>query len=159
MTAGDAYDAAPFVIDARDGAGPRLVTTGLIDPARCLWGTRACRYLRRDLLHPRLVLGESATRSLQRRVAASRRPKILVAGLSKVVECFLDRDGEHIGAVSTFSIYHPHDDVRALEALCEHLLSTAVSERFRVELGAGALGGGNTTMRKDFLRQLRLPVG
>ena len=151
MTAADAYDLIPFVIDERDGSGPKLVTTGLIDPGVCLWGSDMCRYLKSDYLCPRVPTSDSMTASIRRRLQKSRRPKIIVAGLSKRVECFLDTRGEFVGAVSTFSIYHPKDDVGALEDLCGALLSEDASVRFRLELGGNAMGGGNITMKKQFL--------
>ncbi len=157
MTAKDAYEAAAAVVDQEHGDEPRLLTTGLIDPGRSLWGQVECRFLGRRLRFPRLPGGSHLSGSLARRIARSRRPKILVAGLSRVVECYLDLRGEYVGSVSTYTLFHPEDDAEALGALCERLLSPEVSERFRVALGGSALGGGNATMTKDFLRTLPLP--
>ncbi len=157
MTAGDAYDVRPFLVDRREGPGLKLATTGLIEPGACLWGDAVCRHLKVALQFPRIDDSAPLTRSLRRRVDRATRPKILVAGLSRRVECFLDAGGEFAGAVSTFSIYHPNDDVGALRVLCDHLLTDSVTSRFRAELGGNALGGGNTTMRRDFLQALPLP--
>lgn len=156
MTAGDAYDVVPFLVDDPDGDASRLVTTGLIDPGLCLWGSTPCRYLKRDYRHPRVEPRPGLSKSLSRRLALARRPKILVAGLSRVIECFLDHRGEYVGAVSTYSIFHPHDDLVALEALAGYLLSPRVTALFRATLGANALGGGNTTMKKEFLKKIPL---
>ncbi|MCS6901390.1 MAG: N-6 DNA methylase [Myxococcales bacterium] len=156
MTAQEAYEAVSVVIDREQGDEPRLLTTGLIEPGRNLWGQVECRFLGRRLRFPRLPRkGLSSTRLL-RRIERACRPKILVAGLSRVVECFLDLQGEYIGSVSTYTILHPEDNREALGALCERLLSSEVSERFRVVLGGSALGGGNMTMTKEFLRTLPL---
>jgi hypothetical protein len=157
MTAGDAYDLAPLIVDSPRGPGPKLVTTGLIDPGVCLWGETTCRYLKRDYRHPRIRARKTTSGSLARRLAKARRPKLLVAGLSSVVECFVDRRGEVVGAVSTYSIFDPDDDLRALDALCAYLCSPEITRRFRAELGGNAMGGGNTTMTKAFLRNLPLP--
>jgi hypothetical protein len=154
MTTADAYDVAGAVNDECQGSFPKLVTTGLIDPGLCLWGKVTCRYLKRDYQCPRINESHPLTNSLRRRIAESRRPKILVAGLSKRVECFVDRAGEYVGAVSTYSVFHPTDDVAALEALCAELLSEESSRRFVAELGGSAMGGGNTTMKKSFLASL-----
>lgn len=151
MTTGDAYDVVSAVIDEADGESPKLVTTGLIEPGFCLWGQTTCRYLKRDYDHPRVLASASLTKSLQKRVARSHRPKILVAGLTKRIECFLDRGGDYIGAVSTYSIFHPDDNVAELEALCDQLLSDRATQRFRSVLGGNAMGGGNITMKKTFL--------
>jgi hypothetical protein len=151
MTTGDAYDVVPSVVDDEHGSSPKLITTGLIEPGFCLWGQTKCRYLKHDYEHPRIDGAGALSKSLQKRLARSRRPKILVAGLTKRIECFLDEKGEYVGAVSTYSILHPDDDVVELERLCQQLLSEQASERFRAVLGGNAMGGGNITMKKTFL--------
>lgn len=157
MTTGDAYDVKPFVVDESVGEGKKLITTGLIEPNESLWGKSACRYLKSDYQHPRITASDDLTKSLRRRLEKASRPKILVAGLSKVVECFVDAEGECIGAVSTYSIFHPQDDVAALKRLCDFLLTEGVSARFKAELGGNAMGGGNTTMKREFLEALPIP--
>jgi tRNA1(Val) A37 N6-methylase TrmN6 len=154
MIAADAYDLLPHLIDDPDAPGPKLVTTGLIDPNICHWGQRPCRYLKKDYQHPRLDLSKPLTRSLAKRVATARRPKILVAGLAKKIEAFLDPAGQYIGAVSTFSIYHPHDDEQALATLLQKLLSPATTTHFITHLGANALRGQHVTLKKTFLHTL-----
>ncbi len=156
MTTGDAYDLVPLVVDEPYGPLSKLVTTGLIEPGFCLWGQATCRYLKQDYTSPRVRPSSKATKSLLRRFDNARRPKILVAGLSKRIECFVDREGEYIGAVSTFSIFHPDDDVDELDSLCTYLLSDYATRRFVRELGANAMGGGSTTMKKSFLSTLPL---
>lgn len=157
MTAGDAYEIRSHVRDDDKPPGLQLVTTGLIEPRDCLWGRIPCRYLKSDYTFPRVPSLEAYTATLKRRLGRSARPKILVAGLSSRIECFIDRNGEYVGAVSTFSIFHAKDDLEMLHSLCEFLLTDEATERFRNELGGNAMGGGNITMRKDFLERLRLP--
>lgn len=158
MTTGEAYDVVPHLVDEEQSDCLKLVTTGLIDPDKCLWGTERCRYLKRDFQFPRVRPGADLPKSLQKRLSKACRPKIIVAGLSKRVECFFDRNGEYVGAVSTYSIFHSTDDVTRLRRLADHLLSDWATDRFRQVLGANAMGGGNTTMKKDFLETLSLPA-
>ncbi|MFO0846769.1 MAG: N-6 DNA methylase, partial [Gemmataceae bacterium] len=82
MTAGMAYDLLPFLSDSIGGDGPRLVTTGLIDPEACRWGETPCRYLKRVFAHPRIVVGPGLPAALRRRVERTGRPKVLVAGVA-----------------------------------------------------------------------------
>jgi hypothetical protein len=157
MTAGEAYDLLPHLTDAADHPGPKFVTTGLIDPRACLWGTRPCRYLKRDYRHPRLALSETLPRSLAKRAHNARRPKILLAGLSKRIEAFLDPTGDYLGAVSTYTIHHPTDDVSALDRLLTHLLAPATTQRLIHHLGANGLRGQHITLKKSYLQTLPLP--
>ncbi len=160
MTAPEAYELRPLLCDAEHGDGQRLHTTGLIDPGTSHWGRRTCRYLKRTYQHPRVQRSsatEPLSRSLQRRLAEGTRPKLLVAGLSRVVECWFDRHGLALGAVSTYTITHPEDDVAALAALETYLNSAPVTQRFQRELGGNAMSGGNITVTKAWLKCLPIP--
>jgi SAM-dependent methyltransferase len=157
MIAADAYHLVPLIVDDADAPGVKLVTTGLIDPRACHWGRRPCRYLRRDYLHPRVTPGGPLTKSLAGRLATARRPKVILAGLTRRMEAFLDLCGEYIGAVSTYSIYHPRDDAAALEKLLDHLLSPSTTEHLIRQLGANGLRGRHITLKKEFLKALPLP--
>jgi hypothetical protein len=156
MTAGDAYVIRNHLVDDDTHAALKLVTTGLIEPGECRWGHAVCRYLGRDYRWPRVPDRPSYGPALRRRLANARRPKVIVAGLSKRIECFVDRAGECIGAVSTYSIFDRADNIATLEHVASALLAPAATERFLAELGASALGGGNITMTKWFLQQFSL---
>jgi hypothetical protein len=156
MTTGDAYDLIPHLTDDENAPGPKLVTTGLIEPRACLWGQQPCRYLKKDYHHPRLTLSSALTPSLAKRAARAQRPKIIVAGLARQLEAFLDPTGQYLGAVSTFSIYHPNDDPAELSTLLDHLLSPQVSNHLITHLGANGLRGRHITLKKSFLRDLPL---
>ncbi|MDB5324045.1 MAG: type modification enzyme [Phycisphaerales bacterium] len=157
MIAADAYNLIPHLTDDANAPGLKLVTTGLIEPRQCLWGQRPCRYLKKDYRHPRLIPSDNLTRSLASRVTNARRPKILLAGLAKKIEAFLDPTGDYIGAVSTYSIYHPTDDTAALTRLLNHLLNPAATQHFISHLGANALRGRHITLKKSYLLNLQLP--
>ncbi|HYE21282.1 MAG TPA: N-6 DNA methylase [Tepidisphaeraceae bacterium] len=158
LTAGDAYDLLPHLVDSVDGPGQKLLTTGLIDPRVSRWGRATCRYLKRDFGHPRVDPAAPLTASLARRTAESRRPKIVVAGLAKRFEAVLDAGGQYLGAVSTFSIFHPSDDVAALARLLDHLLAPAMTEHLIATLAANALRGRHITLKKRFLLDLPIPA-
>jgi hypothetical protein len=157
MTTGDAYDIRPFIEEEGARAGLRLVTTGLIDPGICKWGQETCRYLKMDFERPIIADQQDLPKPLAAKIQKAKRPKILVAGLSVVPEAFLDDAGRYMGAVATYSIYHPQDNVELLQKLADYLNSGEVQQIFRDELGGNAISGGNITMRKPFLQDLALP--
>jgi hypothetical protein len=134
------------------------VTTGLIDPGVCHWGKRRCRYLGQVYRHPAVRASRLLPPNLRRRLARGRRPKIVVAGLSRRLECVVDEVGQLLGAVSTFAILDANDDIRALRRLADWLHGPDIHERFRHDLGANAVGGGDTVMTKAFLKSLPLPA-
>ncbi len=158
MTAGDAYAIKPWVREDSIATGPKLVTTGLIDPFACKWGRMECRYLGSIYARPRIAADAEISSSLSARLRkAATRPKLLVAGLCNRLEAFLDRKGEYLGAVSTYSIFHPGNEAELLQTLCTWLNSPRASELLRTELGAASVGGGFMTLKKKFLQELPVP--
>jgi hypothetical protein len=158
MTAGDAYAIKRWLSDDSAGTGPKLVTTGLIDPFACKWGRADCRYLGSTYARPRIAADADLSPSLAARLRkAATRPKLLMAGLCNRFEAFLDRRGEYLGAVSTYSIFHPGNEAAALEELCTWLNSPHASALLRAELGAASVGGGFMTIKKKTLQELPIP--
>ncbi|BAV65457.1 Eco57I restriction-modification methylase domain-containing protein [Sphingobium cloacae] len=157
MTTADAYDIREAIIDDEFGAGQRLITTGLIDPRACFWGRDECRYLKKSYKFPRLLESDLLPNSINKRVRNSKRPKILIAGLSPILEAYLDEYGTDIGAVATFSVFDESNNISRLQFLLDYLLSDLVLDKMKDELGGNALGGGAMTMKKGFLADLDLP--
>ena len=81
----------------------------------------------------------------------------MVAGLSPIIEAYLDESGSDIGTVGTFSILDKHDKIERLQSLLDYLLTEGVLQKMRDELGGNALGGGAMTIKKEFLIAIDLP--
>jgi SAM-dependent methyltransferase len=154
LTTAEAYSLRPWLIDDAHATGPKLTTTGLIDPRQNFWGSRRCRFLGRDYLHPRIRPLPHAPAWLARRCARAARPKILVAGLATRLEAVLDANGEFAGSVGTYCITHVKDSLAHLAELLDLLLSEEANERFWHELGTNRVGGGYVIVRKSFLQNL-----
>jgi hypothetical protein len=103
-------EVASFVVDFRDqyyglvGAvgddveGPPLITSGLIDPGRCLWGEREMRFAKRRYLAPRVDLDLLSPRMLgwaRRRLV----PKLLIANQTRAIEVVADPAGAWLPSV------------------------------------------------------------
>ena len=157
MTTGEFYDCRAYLHDSSESSnGIPMITSGAIDPGDLKWGRLKSRILGEDYLTPRLRRAAFDENSpLRRRRERAKRPKILVAGLAARIEAVLIKEPAQ-GAVSTFTITHPSDDVVELEKLSELLNSHWVSSLLHQTLGANALGGGNITVSKEFIMNLPL---
>jgi len=103
-------DIANFTVDFRDqyygliGAvgddedGPPLVTSGLIDPGICRWGSREVRFAKQRYAAPRVAL-DRLSPALQRWAAQRLVPKILIANQTQVIEAVHDVRGEWLPSV------------------------------------------------------------
>ena len=100
------YGLVPFVRERADGGGMPLVTSGLIEPAELLWGRVPCRFARRrwdaPVVDRRAVADADVT--LGDWVEARRRPKILVASQTRVIEAVVDVDGRLLPSVPVVSV-------------------------------------------------------
>lgn len=121
------YGLVPFVGERSDGAGMPLVTSGLIEPAELLWGRTPCRFARRRWDAP--VVDHRALRaadtSLGAWVEARRRPKVLVASQTRVIEAVVDADGGLLPSVPVVSV--EPTDASDLWRVAAALLSPVVS--------------------------------
>ncbi len=85
--------------------GAPLVTSGLIDPALCSWGTRTTRFLKQAWRAPVVDLRSAADdEAVQRWVLARRVPKILLATQGRVVEAVADESGEWLPSVPVITV-------------------------------------------------------
>jgi len=160
---GVAYELGARVLDQRQegGAGPMLITTGLIERYHHRWGEREARYLKRDYAHPRWPQ-RSSLKSLNSALSRQRPPKVLVAGLSAVLEATCDLQGACAGVVQTWALKPIEGlsldaQVAQCELLCAYLNSAAMSYHFVERYGAAAMSGRQITVKKKALLSLPLP--
>lgn len=155
-TTGGAYALKPLIVDALDGGGPRLVTTGAIDRYVCKWGQMAIRYLKDDYTHPRWPSAPDIPRAVGRARDGQAGPKILVGGLTAVIEAWLDEAGDSAGTVQTWVI-RPRA-VATRYVLLGLLNSATFTRLFMQKFGAGAMSGAQTTIKKAALLASPLPA-
>ena len=123
------YGLAPHVHEAAD-TGPRpteapLVTTGLIDPARCRWGRRATRFRGQRWARPVVDLDGLAATPLGSWAGSRLVPKVLVASQTKVLEAVVDAEGAWLPSVPVVSVVAPPDDLWHVAAALSSPLTSA----------------------------------
>jgi SAM-dependent methyltransferase len=132
-------DIAAFTVDFRDqyyglvGAvgddvdGPPLVTSGLIEPGRCLWGERPVRFAKQRYAAPRVAL-DRLSPEMQRWAAQRLVPKILVANQTAVIEAVHDARGEWLPGVPVITCT-TDDPERVLAVLASPRATSWVRDR------------------------------
>ncbi|HET6954028.1 MAG TPA: N-6 DNA methylase, partial [Acidimicrobiales bacterium] len=94
------------------GAVAPLVTSGVIDWCASSWGRRPVRYAKLRWQAPVVDLGRLASlpsSAARRWVARTRRPKVVVATQTRVVEAVVDADGDWVPSVPTVAVL-PRED-------------------------------------------------
>lgn len=136
-TVAEAYLISPLLQDDPDGSGFRFANSGTIDRYAILWGIADCRYLKRSYRYPRLSIPDLSGVS-QKRVEQANTPKIIVAGMTKVLECCLDLEGEFVPGKSTSVIFFSGD----LRYLIGLMNSKLISFYYDTVFGGNKLAGG-----------------
>ena len=103
-----AYALAPLVTEASTPSSTtclHLINTGLIDRYSLLWGEQKVRYLKQRYDRPLWPVLDQSPTAVMRAGKRQQRPKILVGGLTKVLEAALDSNGSSGGVVSTWVLW------------------------------------------------------
>ncbi len=95
------YALVPAVSDAADG--PPLVTSGLIDPGRCMWGERPVTFAKQMFAAPRVDVSKLTGR-FPAWAARKLVPKVLVANQTRIVEAVADPTGEWLPGVPVSTV-------------------------------------------------------
>jgi hypothetical protein len=140
-----------------DAPTHRLVTSGALDPLVVRWGEQAQRYLKTTYARP--VVPRSVLSA--RRDAQARSPKVLMPGLSAVLEAAVDESGEYVGAVATLTLmasdWPASAQVPVLRAVALYLNSALARGWFLAHFGASGLSGGSVQVTKNKLAALPMP--
>jgi hypothetical protein len=154
-TVAEAYALAPLLTScATPAAGDlRVVNSGTVDRHVTRWGERPMRYLRRSLPHP-VVRTEDQAALPPLRLQQARTPKIIVAGMTRVIEAALDAEGAFLAAKSTTIVLAPPDELPWIAAVLNSALMTRV---FCARFGGLRLGDGYLRIGPPQLRALPLP--
>ncbi|MFZ4755426.1 MAG: HsdM family class I SAM-dependent methyltransferase [Miltoncostaeaceae bacterium] len=127
------YAVTAALSDAPSGTGMRVVTAGLIDPGRVLWGTIPARLSHRQWDHPRV--DADALRSAGRVSAwldAVTGPKAMLATQTRVLECAVDPLGDLVPSVPVIALPASTDRAWLIAAaLCSPHLSRLAFDRHR----------------------------
>lgn len=155
-------DIATFSVDFREqyygliGAvgddldGPPLVTSGLIEPGRCLWSERPVRFAKQRFSAPRVAIDRLSPR-LQRWAASRLVPKVLIANQTKVIEAVHDPRGEWLPSVPVITCLS-NDCERVLNVLA----SPAAVEWVHHHAAGSGLGAGTVRLNPKLLAGIPL---
>ncbi len=138
------------------GPFPALITSGLVDPACCLWGASPCRFDKHRWESPRVDLARLKKETTLGTWAAARlRPKVVLATQTRVLEAAVDVRGEWLPVTPLISIVPRRDeDLWRIGAALTSPVVTALA--MRISAGA-ALTRDAIKLSATQVRTLPLP--
>jgi hypothetical protein len=148
------YGLSGAVVDEPDGDRPKLVTCGVIDPARCDWGARPVRFARRRWAHPRVDIDALAP-PLRRWVDDRLVPKVVLATQTRILEAAIDHDGSWVPSTPVIAV---HGGVEDLPAIASVLLAPPVSAWAMTHYGGTALASDAIKLSAKQVGTIPLPT-
>lgn len=150
------YGMIPAVAD--HDTGPPLLTSGLIDPGRSLWGQRSVRFAKQRFDAPRINI-EALDEKMQRWALRRLVPKVLVANQTPIIEAVCDPTGEWLPGVPVVSVYPEHGDADTAWQIAAVLTSPAASAWAWHERGGSGLSANTIRLGPVMLAGLPWPRG
>ena len=131
------YGLRGAIKDSKSSHGLRIVTTGLIDWAHCMWGDRPVRLLGKVWKHPeaneRAIADDPYMKDW---LADAKRPKVLVAVQTKALEAVVDMIGHMAPSVPLIRVV-PHKRADLWRILAVVLSPATSAEAWWRHAGAG----------------------
>ena len=138
-TVSEAYNIKPLIDEAdnHDNFDIRMVNSGTIDRFTFLWGQKSFRYIKLKFEKP-IIPVANETKLPRQRFKQAITPKIIIAGMTKRLECALDSDGKILAGKSTTIIISKQYKLKYLIGI---LNSSLISYYYKAMFGGNKLGG------------------
>ena len=151
-TVGEAYKVKEKIVDAKIDNGKKFINTGTIDPYRSLWGDKKTQYIKDQYLYPMIDI--SAIKEINpKRSYQADSEKIIVAGMTKKIEAYLD-SGEYLAGKSTIIIIDEHKKLLYLTGILNSKLMEFYLSKF---FHSKKMAGDFITISKDIIDSIPLP--
>lgn len=152
-TVTEAYEFAELISNCSEGSSVdgclKVINSGTVDRYVSLWGFKKMRYLGSSYLRP-VVTREASRRLPARRRLQAESPKIVVAGMTKELECVGDFIGDTLAGKSTTVVTSSIDLKYLLAVLNSKLINYWYAETY----GGDRLQGGYIRVGPPQLRTI-----
>jgi hypothetical protein len=139
FTVSEAYKLISLIIERTESKEDyfKFINTGTIDRYNSLWGVKKTTYIKKSFFEP-VILSESFKRTFPRRYEQAKATKLIVGGMTKRIECYLD-SGEYLAGKSTIIIIPKQINPYLLIGI---LNSKLISYVHRMMYQGSAMSGG-----------------
>lgn len=153
-TVGEAYIVKEFMYDDDnpDDNVKKFINTGGLDPYKSFWGSEYIRYLKGKYMNPVVKVSDIRDMS-EKRLKECNEEKIIIGGMTKILECFYDK-GEYLAGKSTTIVYGS-DKLKFLIALLNSKLMTYY---YRVFYNSMSLAGGFYRIGAPQIKELPIAI-
>jgi hypothetical protein len=150
----EAYKIKEVLKDSNNLNGAfKFINTGTIDQYLSLWGNRKTQYIKDQYKYP-TINNEDLSNISNKRLQQTKLPKIIIAGMSLIIEAFFDENGEYLAGKSTTIIIGEYVN---LIFLCGILNSKLISFYITNQYYSLKMAGGYLSINTDIINSIPLP--
>jgi adenine-specific DNA-methyltransferase len=123
-TVNEAYLVKEYLYDedsSDNDSVKKFINTGGLDPYKSFWGSEYIRYLKGKYMYPVATKSDIESMS-EKRLKESNSSKIIIGGMTKILECYYD-EGEYLAGKSTTIVYG-YDHLKYITAVLNSKLMT-----------------------------------
>ena len=156
-TVSEAYALKEYIHEYSDAlptdSFKKLINTGTIDRYQSLWSKQPTRYIKTSYNTP-VVLDSDLCELSPRRFMQAQSKKIIIGGMTKILECVYD-DGEYIAGKSTTIVLEKGS--MNLKYVLGVLNSRLISFWYRIYFRSLALAGGYLRIGNNEIKTIPIP--
>ena len=130
----------------------KFINTGTIDPYTTTWGDGKTQYIKQSYFQPVISKVDLKNISEQRYLEASAE-KIVIGGMTKVLECFYD-NGKCLAGKSTTIVYNSNKNLKFIVGI---LNSRFMSRFYQIYYNSLSLSGGFYRIGAPQIKDLPIP--
>lgn len=133
----------------------KLINTGTLDPYWSLWGRQKMQYIKDSYSYP-VIADKDVIKINPIRYEQSKSTKIIIGGMTKVLECFYD-EGEYLACKSTSIILSSDSSKINLKFLVALLNSPLISFWYKNYYKSLSLAGGYLRINNSEIKTIPIP--
>ena len=156
-TVSEAYALKEYIREYSDtlskNSFKKLINTGTIDRYKSLWSKKSTRYIKSSYNAP-IVLNSDLREFSQRRFMQSDSKKVIIGGMTKILECVYDQ-GEYLAGKSTVIILE--SGKMNLKYALAVLNSTLASFWYKIYFRSLAMAGGYFRIGANEIKTIPIP--
>ncbi|MCK9467319.1 MAG: Eco57I restriction-modification methylase domain-containing protein [Candidatus Absconditabacterales bacterium] len=153
-TVSEAYEIKKLLTDSVEHSEEyfKFINTGTIDRYVSLWNERKTQYIKQAYYRP-LIRKVDLNKKYPKRFYESSKEKIIIGGMNKILECFLDC-GEYLAGKSTIIVLKKKIELKYIVGI---LNSKLLSKFYKIYFNSLSLSGGFYRIGRPEIKQLPIP--
>ena len=157
-TVNESYKMKEIILDKKnmDIDDFKFINSGTIDPYKTLWGKKKTQYIKKQYLYPSININKLKKISNER-ANITNAEKLIIANMTKGLECFYDKKSNYCAGKSTTIILKGKKNY-SLKFICAILNSKLINFFVLIYFNSLKMSGGAINFGQEQIKKLPFPL-